>query len=107
MKGPLEPCSAPKKGRLVRDIPAVQLDTPRRRPVEHRQEIEERRLSGPVRPDDAEHLVSSDLERDIGDDLRAADVEPEVAHGENGRIGHAATTRTDAPVAARSPARPS
>ena len=54
-----------------------------------RQQVEERRLAGAVRADHAEQLALADLERDIGDDGCAADVEPEVPRGEDrGWGGH-------------------
>ncbi len=62
------------------------VDRPRGRPVQARQEVEQRRLAGAVRPDDAEKLALGHLERDIGDDRRAADVKPEVPSREK-RLG--------------------
>ena len=68
---------APER-RRAGDVVPVQLDRPRRRPEEAREQVEERRLAGAVRADDADELARADLERDIGDDSGAADVEPEV-----------------------------
>src|SRR5205085_3218202 len=72
--------------RLVRDLDAVEHDRARRRPVDAGEEVEQRRLAGAVRADDPEKLAFGNLEADIDDDVRAADVEPEVACGENRRV---------------------
>jgi ABC-type branched-subunit amino acid transport system ATPase component len=69
--------------RVGRDVAARQLDAAHRRSREPREQIEERRLAGSVRADDPDELARADLERDIGDDLGAADVEPEVARCED------------------------
>ena len=79
---------APER-RLPGDVAPAQLDRPGGRPVQPREQVEERRLARAVRADDAEQLALGNLERDIGDDLCAADVEPEVARGENRRVRHA------------------
>ena len=89
LERPPEPLARAQERRLLRDVAPAQLDAPGRRPVEPREQVEERRLPRPVRADDAEQLALGNLERDIGDDLRAADVEPEVASDENRRVRHA------------------
>jgi len=62
------------------------MDRAGRRPVQAGEEVEERRLPGPVGADDPEQLALGNLEADIDDDFRAADVEPEVARGEHRRV---------------------
>ena len=80
------PSRVRKRDRLLRDVTPAEVDRAGRRAIEPRQEIEERRLAGAVRPDDPEQLALGNLEADIGDDFRAADVEPEVARGEDRRV---------------------
>ena len=65
---------------------AVELDPTRVGRFEPREQVEERRLAGPVRADDPEELARGHLEPDIGDDGCAADVEPEVAGPEDRRV---------------------
>ena len=55
-------------------------------------EVEERRLAGPVRADHGEQFALADLEPDIGDDGCAADVEPEVPGCEDRGCAHALTS---------------
>ncbi len=79
LEGPPESrLRAPVHG-LVCHVPAGELDPPRGRPHQPREQVEERRLAGPVRPDDPEELTGRHLEPDTGDDGCAADVEPEVS----------------------------
>src|SRR5205823_11482845 len=86
LERPAEALTGAPERRLVRDVDAVERDRARRRPVDPGEEVEERRLAGAVRADDPEELSLGNLEADIDDDLRAADVEPEVARGENRRV---------------------
>ena len=76
-------------GRLLGDVDAVELDGAARRPAQAGDEVEERRLPGPVRADHGEQLAIEDLELDIGDDRCAADVEPEIPRGEDRGCAHA------------------
>ena len=78
----------PPVRRVVGDVAAAQPDPPAGRPVEAGQQVEERGLAGPVRADDPQELALERLERDVGDDRRAADVEPEALGGENRRSAH-------------------
>ena len=50
------------------------------------EQVEERRLAGAVGPDESDQLARADIERDIGDDSGAADVEPEAPRGEDRRF---------------------
>src|SRR5439155_9668113 len=79
--------------RVARDLASVELDGSGRRPVEPRQQVEERGLPGPVGPDDAEELAFRHLEADIGDDRRAADVEPEAPRREDRHPRHLSGAR--------------
>ena len=78
-------------GRLIGDVDAVELDAAARRRAQAGDEVEERRLPGPVRADHGEQLTVEDLEPDIGDDRCAADVEPEVPRREDRGCAHART----------------
>ncbi len=71
--------------RRAGDVTAVELDRAARRPVQTGQQVEQRRLPGAVRPDDSQELALGHLERDIGDDCGAADVEPEIPGREDWR----------------------
>ncbi len=50
---------------------AAELDPPARRQVEAGQQVDERRLAGAVRADQAEHLVGRELEIDVLERLDA------------------------------------
>jgi hypothetical protein len=76
----------------VRDVPPVEVDRAGSGPVDPGEEVEQRGLAGPVRADDPEELALGNLEADIGDDGGAADVEPEVARGEDRRSQAASPT---------------
>ena len=67
----------PVGGRSVTSPPSSR-DASGRRPAAPREQVEQRRLAGAVRPDHPEELACGDVERDIGDDGRAADVKPEL-----------------------------
>ena len=64
-----------------------------RRPEQARDEVEQRRLAGPVRADHGEQFALADLEPDIGDDRCAADDEPEVPRCEDRGCAHALVRR--------------
>src|SRR4029077_1734015 len=70
-------------GRIGGDVTSAQLHRACCRAHEPGEQVEERRLPRSVRADDADELAIRDLERDIGDDVSAADVEPEVTGGED------------------------
>ncbi len=78
LERPPEPGACASERRLVRDVSAVDLDATGGRLHQPGEQVEERRLPRSVRADDADQLAVSDLERDIGDDPGAADVEPEI-----------------------------
>ncbi len=78
-----------RERRLVRHVPTVELDPAGGRSHHAGEQVEQRRLPCSVRADDPDELAPADLERDIGDDVSAADVEPEAVGGENrGRFRH-------------------
>jgi hypothetical protein len=53
-------------------------DPPARRRIQEPDQVEDRRLSGAVRPDDREHLATLHLERHIVDRDDAAELDAEV-----------------------------
>ncbi len=84
LERPPDPRPRPPERRLTRDVLAVELDPPGRRAEQARDEVEECRLSRPVRPDHRQQLAVLHLEADIGDDRCAADVEPEALGCQDG-----------------------
>ena len=66
LEGPAEALACAKGDRLLRDVTPAEVDRARRRTIEARQQIEERRLSGAVRPDDPEQLALCNLDRFFG-----------------------------------------
>ncbi len=61
-------------GRLVRDVVAVELDHARRRLVDAREHVEERRLARAVRADQADDRLARDDEVDVVDGDEAAEL---------------------------------
>jgi hypothetical protein len=59
-----EPGTPAPLRRPPRDVPSLELDTPAGREVEARDDVDERRLPGAVRPDQADDLAASELEID-------------------------------------------
>ena len=88
--------------RLLGDVDPVELDGAARRPAQAGDEVEERRLPGPVRADHGKELTIEDLELDIGDDRCAADVESELPRGEDWGCSHAYEATFGPPSAAAS-----
>ena len=70
--------------RHVRDLHAVERHAPRLGFVETADQVEDRGLAGPVRPDDAEHFAGVNGEGDITDRLDAAEADGQVARLEQG-----------------------
>ena len=88
LERPPEPRTAATRRRTRGDVLPPQLDPAGRRWDEPRDEVEQRRLPGAVRPDDGDQLAGPGLERHILDDARTADVQPEAAGREHGRPVH-------------------
>ena len=99
-----DPGAGAPERRLGRDVDAVEKDAAARRPGQAGDEVEERRLAGPVRADDGKQLTFADLEPDTGDDGCAADVEPEIPGCEDRGCAHARMVVSLSPSSARSAA---
>ena len=66
-----EPVPAAAVRRPARDVAALELDRAARRPVEAAEHVDERRLAGAVRADQADDLAAPQLERDAAERLHA------------------------------------
>src|SRR5262245_3924856 len=66
LKGPRHPSGHDLVGRPPGDFPSVEAHAPRVRPDHASDQVEQRRLARPVRPDDADELPGVDVEVDIG-----------------------------------------
>ena len=71
-----------------RDVLPCEQHAAARRGVDARDDVEQRRLAGPVGADDAEHLVLCDGEAHIPEDGRATDLQADALQGERGSVGH-------------------
>ena len=71
--------------RVKLDRPAAYLDLPLVGPVEAREDVHQRRLAGPVLPEERVHLAARDLERDVVVRDDAGEALRDAAHG-NGRL---------------------
>jgi hypothetical protein len=56
------------------DVAPLERDRARRRRVQAREDVEERRLARPVRPDDRDDRATRDRERDVVDGRQAAEL---------------------------------
>jgi hypothetical protein len=65
LEGARDPGPAAALRRPAGHVAGLELDAPGRRPVEPGQQVDERRLAGAVRPDQADDLVPAQLELDV------------------------------------------
>jgi hypothetical protein len=69
-------------GRLLRDVLVLEEDAARGRPVDPRDQVEDRALAGAVGADDREDLTFLDRERDCIDGLETAEMQRQVLGAE-------------------------
>src|SRR5262249_39666467 len=83
LERPPQPEPGAPPGRVGGHVLPGELDAAGGRRPQAGEQVEERRLPCAVRADDADELPRSNLERDIGDDRRAAAVEPEALNAQD------------------------
>src|SRR5207249_11762932 len=76
-------------GPVAGDVLTEEPDPPPLRPIEARDEIEQRRLPRSVRPDETDQLVGGDRERDVVDGHDAAEALAQLAECQQGGRAHA------------------
>ena len=78
LKRPHDACRRELGGSPRRDVASVEMDRARRRPLEAREDVDERRLAGAVGPDQTEDLAAAHGEIDAVHRLHASDVNADV-----------------------------
>src|SRR5207253_2864581 len=81
-----EPATGPVPRRRVRHVPPEQLDGSGRGGKVARDDVEQRRLAGPVRPENGAALAGRDLEADVADGVETTEAPADPPKAE-GRLG--------------------